>query len=278
MPLLADFTARVRRPRPLAGGLLAELFAANGRDADEVMRLGRSLHQDATVDVDIRDEDGAELGGFVASLRRPAPLQSGMVASFFGENGEPADAITALSLSKYLDATVRVQVRLMKLPDGSAPAKAEPKGAFGAPAAVLWKSGFLGHEAVWRACGTDADFLIWLRRQKCCVPPEFGVCAGDVAAMHVRRVANGAGAGIKPEYSAVPGCDRHHGLQHAQGESACGGAALLDRQRMTHLRRWAWECLRELASVESMSAAAPQMIRAWADAAGVSQLLPEGYR
>ena len=55
-----------------------------------------------------------QLGVFSGYIRRPIPNQSGMIAQIFGENGDDADTILALSLSKYQDVQVYVNIYLIK--------------------------------------------------------------------------------------------------------------------------------------------------------------------
>lgn len=59
-----------------------------------------------------------QLGAFSGYIRRPIPSVSGMTAQIFGENGEDADTILALSLSKFQDAEVFVNIYLVKDPFG----------------------------------------------------------------------------------------------------------------------------------------------------------------
>ena len=54
------------------------------------------------------------IGAFSGYVRRPHPTVAGMIAQFFGEDGEDADTISALSLTKYQDAQVYIQVYLIK--------------------------------------------------------------------------------------------------------------------------------------------------------------------
>lgn len=59
-------------------------------------------------------ESSEQMGAFSGYIRRPTPSASGMTAQVFGENGEDADTILALSLSKYQDAEVLVNIYLIK--------------------------------------------------------------------------------------------------------------------------------------------------------------------
>ncbi len=59
-------------------------------------------------------ETSEQMGAFSGYIRRPTPSASGMTAQIFGENGDDADTILALSLSKYQDAEVFVNIYLVK--------------------------------------------------------------------------------------------------------------------------------------------------------------------
>lgn len=61
---------------------------------------------------------GEQMGVFSGYIRRPLPNQAGMIAQIFGENGDDADTILALSLSKYQDVQVFVNIYIIKDPDG----------------------------------------------------------------------------------------------------------------------------------------------------------------
>ncbi len=55
-----------------------------------------------------------QLGTFSGYIRRPTPTAFGMTAQIFGENGDDADTILALSLSKYQDLEVFVNIYMVK--------------------------------------------------------------------------------------------------------------------------------------------------------------------
>jgi hypothetical protein len=59
-------------------------------------------------------ETSEQMGAFSGYIRRPTPSASGMTAQIFGENGDDADTILALSLSKYQDVEVFVNIYLVK--------------------------------------------------------------------------------------------------------------------------------------------------------------------
>lgn len=63
-------------------------------------------------------DSSKQIGAFSAYVRRPLPQISGLIAQFFGPNGEDSDSILALSLTKFLDAEVLITVYLIKDSNG----------------------------------------------------------------------------------------------------------------------------------------------------------------
>lgn len=61
---------------------------------------------------------GDSMGAFAGFLRRPKSISAGLVAQFFGENGNDADVISSLHLTKYLDAYAKITVWMIKDRDG----------------------------------------------------------------------------------------------------------------------------------------------------------------
>lgn len=57
---------------------------------------------------------GDPLGSFVGYLRRPKSSAAGLTAQFFGENGNDADVIAALHLTRFLDQPAKVTVWMIK--------------------------------------------------------------------------------------------------------------------------------------------------------------------
>lgn len=112
------------------------------------------------------------------------------------------------------------EVRADESIEPATPKQESKKKPYGEYARELHRLGWWWQPGVLEAIGTDAQFLEWIRRQPCAAA-HLGGCDGDVVAAHVRRIANGAGTGIKPNnYSAIPLCHKHHALQHQHGESA----------------------------------------------------------
>lgn len=148
---------------------------------------------------------------------------------------------------------------------------------YGAEAKALRLSSFFRAPDVWRAVGTDAEFLAWLRERPC-ASKGYGCCGGDIVAAHVRRVSEGAGVGIKPPYCAISLCDAHHRQAHNQGDSALGDRDWWDRQRIEHVQAWAWESLKTQLGYEHWNQVPPPVLIEWAIKHGVQALLPGAYR
>ena len=68
---------------------------------------------------DHNDAPENQIGSFCAYVRRPNPAISGLTAQFYGENGDDADMITALSLTKFQDNNALVNVYFIKDSNGA---------------------------------------------------------------------------------------------------------------------------------------------------------------
>lgn len=171
-------------------------------------------------------------------------------------------------------ATTRADTGGNRLPSGS-----PPRHPYGESARLLKLSGFCRSPDVWRAVGTDEEFLRWVRTQPCVlVGSQVCPCAGDIIAAHVRRIANGAGMGRKPPFSAVALCTLHHDHQHQHGEESLALKAQWDEWRIEHVEQWCWETLRERLGYDSMGDVPPAVLHAWAEQHTVDRYLPLAYR
>lgn len=145
-------------------------------------------------------------------------------------------------------------------------------------AKALRLSAFFRTPTVWRAIGADSQFLAWLRTQSCAYCQAIPSEQRPTEAAHVRRVAEGAGIAIKPDYCAIPLCHEHHGLQHTQGESALGGKEWFDKKCIDYVTRWAWETLKQQFGFVSWAYIPPAVLREWAISQNVQANLPSEYR
>ena len=159
------------------------------------------------------------------------------------------------------------------------PDVSRPRHPYGASARELKLSGFCRAPDVWRSVGTDEGFLRWLREQPCVLAgSKVDPCQGDIVAAHVRRIANGAGMGRKPEFSALPMCSHHHHLQHQHGEERLAPRAQWDEWRIQYVEQWCWETLRAALGYESMGDVPPAVLTAWAEQHSLDRYLPLAYR
>ncbi|HVC17685.1 MAG TPA: hypothetical protein VNE18_10330 [Rhodanobacter sp.] len=164
-----------------------------------------------------------------------------------------------------------------------APVKSKPKTKtpFGDYAKALRQAGFCRCPDVWRAAGTDAEFRAWIQRQPSWVSGNFSEYVegeGRCVAAHVRRVADGAGTGHKPEYACVPLTDAEHQHQHQQGESALAPEADWDKARIEYVEQWCWDTVKTALGEDSMATVEPARLLAWAKERGVDRYLPPCYR
>lgn len=189
---------------------------------------------------------------------------------------DPADARAFLAVSPDAGGTLFVAPGVREL------AAYDPLSFevdYRLPATVLRGSGFFSARDTWSAIGSDSDFLDWIRDQKCWLSQLTGhVCAGDVVAAHVRRIARGAGVALKPEFSALPLCDQAHTNQHQHGESAIGGKERIDRASMFYVRRWSALTLLAELGYKSWCHVPPIKLSNWARSNSVFDLLPPPYR
>lgn len=145
--------------------------------------------------------------------------------------------------------------------------------------AELYKHGFFYNPKVLAALGPDEQYLEWVKNQPCAFDLGLGACDcdGDVVAAHVRRIASGSGTGIKPEYSAIPMCNKHHMEQHHYGESHFGGKEVFDTKAGEYKAKWAHMKLRKVFNVEHLRDVSLEDIRAWATEANVYHALPSMF-
>jgi hypothetical protein len=148
---------------------------------------------------------------------------------------------------------------------------------YGTQAQSLRLSAFFRTPDVWRAIGNDAQFRAWVATQDCIATSIGEGCSGDVIAAHVRRIADGAGTGIKPAYACVPLCHGHHTEQHQHGESRLAPKEKWDLWRIQTVEKWAWETLRAELGYAHWYDVPPTVLLAWAEHACVDRYLPSAY-
>lgn len=148
---------------------------------------------------------------------------------------------------------------------------------YGQYAKALRLSVFFGIPEVWKATGSDEQFLTFVRTQKCCARSG-KPCEGPVQAAHVWRIADGFAKGVKGPYAAVPLCAHHHRLQHNDGEGAIGGRAYMEQQAQQMRVQWIWAEIKDDIGVASMRDAEPAKVFAWCQKKGIERYLPAAFK
>lgn len=148
---------------------------------------------------------------------------------------------------------------------------------YGNYARALRLSIFFGIPEVWKATGSDEQFLAFVRTQKC-IARSGEPCHGDVIAAHVWRLRDGFGKGVKGPYAAVPLCDYHHRLQHNNGEKAIGGRAYMEKAVQGTRVAWVWSEIKDDIGVASMRDADPKKVYAWCERRNIAHHLPAAFK
>ena len=200
------------------------------------------------------------------TLRISLDVEPGDAADAFALFGSPG---VAAAIARLTDDASRGRLAQRAIDQDT--------GRYGAQARILFQSSFFRSPVVWRAVGTDDEFLAWLRTQPCAKTGQQSSESDPVVAAHVRRVSEGAGMGIKPPYCAIPLLDSLHRLQHQKGESAVAVREWWESQRIVHVHRWAWEALKSKLGFESWRDVPPETMIAWARAHDLANLLPYEY-
>lgn len=170
------------------------------------------------------------------------------------------------------------------------------KGPHGRDSALLFRSRWFASPALADAVGTPEEYVAWVQTQPSVVSGEWSEVLesgeGRCIAAHVRRVADGAGTGIKPPWMVVPLTDAEHRMQHEGGEIAPLRAAGIAQPDWTaadvrlwwetaateHRARWVEARILSLLGCESWTEVDPEVLRAWlADLPGPVPTLPRGY-
>ncbi len=160
--------------------------------------------------------------------------------------------------------------------------KKKIKGEYGALAQSLRQSSFFRNPQVWQSIGSDNDYNQWVKRQKSAYSGRFSEYHdnGDrfCVPAHYRKVSEGSGTGIKPDYSTIPLTNDEHQKQHQHGYGVIGDEHWWQVQRINHVQRWCWETLRAQLGYESWSQVPPRVMYRWAESKGLDKYLPYQYR
>lgn len=150
-PLLAEFIARLRNPRPSETGQTAQFFGENGPNSDAINVLNKSDYQDSMVYVEIEKAEPGQLVSDVPTHGKPADLQA------------QAERMT---------------------PREVADLKKNQKKA-GEAWHILQVGNFFRSTALWAALGGEASYREWLMAQPCSYPGRTPCANEDVQAFQI---------------------------------------------------------------------------------------------
>jgi hypothetical protein len=144
---------------------------------------------------------------------------------------------------------------------------------------ALYRGGWFHAPKVLQALGKDAMFLQWCRGQAACWHCDGRGLEADnpIVAAHYRKVAAGAGTGIKPPYSAIPLCKLCHDEQHAQGCNVIAPAHWWEEKVAKARQDWGHERMRSIFETTSMTAVPAKYVVEWALEHELQALIPHEY-
>src|SRR3990167_4959445 len=167
----------------------------------------------------------------------------------------------------------------------------KPPAPYGKEAQALWQAGFFYNKHVWKALGTDKEYLAWvIKLQPSCISGEYSEYHEDGSKYcipcHVRR-AGESGTAYQGEYAAVPMTNEEHKTQSEFGEAPClhnhgilyqatveAAMEWFDKKRMQYVSHWASERLKEVLGHDHLNEISPEEIRLWAEENNLTQYLP----
>lgn len=238
-PMISSFKGKIQRPKGLRDGMVANIFAPNGPDADEVNAMGLSKFLDAFVFVEILKPEAEPQ----ASARTPDPAHL------------PELSLELEELSAHLTPFERKALQ-------------KRAKAYSEANRLLKMCGFLRNAAVWTKLGDELDYRDWVAATPCCA-------SGDTpctkAASPFRIPAEG-----NAKYAIVPFCEEH--ARQALAGELPGGVAFLRMRREVLIQEWAWDRLKfAVGLIAGLEEPDPQRVFSWAHANGLTAGLPANY-
>lgn len=243
-PLVASFKGQVQRSKGLRDGMLANLFAPNGPDADQVNLMGLTKYMDALVYVEILKPEAAPAAAAEPALRPEAD-----------QDMTPELSVELEELSQHLTPFER---------------KALAKKAKGFEEAnrLLKISGFLRQPSVWSQVGSERDYQLWTEGVPCCAAGD-SPCCKKSSAFKIPSETH-------QRYAFIPLCEEH--AAQAEGGSLPGGVAFMRLRRDLLIQEWVWDKLKEkVGTSKGIDTPDPSKIFSWALEHGLSQHVPANY-
>lgn len=143
----------------------------------------------------------------------------------------------------------------------------------------FYRNGFFHAKPVLEALGPDSNFLQWCRGQLVCwACNATGEKDNPIQAAHYRKVAAGAGTGIKPPYCALPLCRKCHLKQHDKGYSAIATVEIWEGWAAKARQEWGHQRLREIFHTTSMTAVPQSFVLEWMEEQELGHLIPKDFR
>ena len=212
----------------------------------------------------------------------PADMQAAF--RLFGSPG------TGVALARMMDS-VMVEHERPKADGDNHPRKDKVDKTWGQEARTLFQSSFFRNPDVWRAIGTDKEYLEWVKRQPSAISGEFSEHhdTGEQYCIpaHVRRVEHGAGTSIKPPYAAIPLTNSEHQQTHNHGDTSLRPDEWWDKTRIKYVHQWCWETAKtQITSdisghhlpFESFGMIPPILVEGWAMQRKIERHLPNVYK
>lgn len=241
-PLVASFSGKIQRPKPLRDGLMAQFFALNGEDADAVNELGKTKYLDAFVYVEILKPEA----------RAQATLAPGQSSSSLVMIPPPSAELDALA--HHLTPIERKEM-------------AKRNKAYENANNALRMSGFFTQQSVWGVLGTEFDYQQWLEQCPCCASAD-AACKNAVSVFALPTESH-------ERYAYVPLCNEHK--EQATLGILPGKLSFLRLKQRHLIQMWAFEQLCKLLGVDKDQQPNPMEVFNWAQERKVSQYIPPTY-
>ena len=256
---------------------LRKFIEENGR-AKHVMKLTIDLAELGKFTLESQLKDAGEklgMGAFVVlglpDMDTIAPFESFGIRKPKSGSVEPGEELS-ISIASVGGATEEEQKSVREKKE------VEEKGPYGHITQHLFRGYFFNNRKLYQLLGGDDDYLAWVRLQKSAVDGAFSEYIngeGRCEAAHFRSVADGAGMGYKPTYSAIPLTHAQHEVQHREGYAGVGGKDWFDKTALAHASRWAKERMCSAFNISSLSWLEPEEFMEWCATKDV--LVPTGY-
>lgn len=299
--IIGSFGGYIRRPKPTTSGMIANIFGENGEDADMISALSLTKFQETGVFVEVylvKDSNGRlmregesypMIAKFNSIVRRPQPGQDGMTAQFFAANGEDADEVLNLGKTKYQDAFVFVQIKKNALifnPDIQMKQQLEQQAAktvinerknlqkkikeYGDAMNALKLSGFFKQPNVWKAIGTEEEYIDYIKNEKCLFHNHqcYDIQAFKMNNEDVRH------------YAYVPLCIKHAEQAKNDINSIPGGIKCLNMRHSILIYEWAMKKLTDILGYDepNLYVLNPSKVLFWAIENKLNVYIPTSFK